>query len=99
MPRYAPNKRVSGFIKYCRKVVDAQVKNEITMDEAGQLIFLGHFYDEDLTAYYKNSPDVFVTDEILEIARFMDTLPDYYPKGRKVSDDWKRVVELVESLE
>lgn len=95
MSKYAPKERVSGFMKYCRKVVGAQEKNEITLEEAGQLIFLGHLYDEDLTAYLKNSPDVFVTDEILEIASSMDTLPEYYPEGRKVCDDWKKLTELV----
>ena len=95
MPRLAPQERISGFTKYCQAVVDAKEKNEITIEEASELIFLGHFYDEDLTAYFKSSPDVFVTDEILEIASNMDTLPGYYPEGRNVGDDWERITKLV----
>lgn len=97
MAKLAPKERVSGFMKYCREVVGAQEKNEITIEEAGQLIFLGHLYDEDLTAYFKRSPEVFVTDTILEIASYMDTLPEYYPEGRKVSDDWKTLAQLAKT--
>ncbi|MEK7138313.1 MAG: hypothetical protein AAB787_02275 [Patescibacteria group bacterium] len=95
MSKYAPRERVSGFMKNCQKVVDAQEKNEITLEEAGQLIFLGHLYDEDLTAYLKTSHDVFVTDEILDIASNMDTLPEYYPEGRDPKMDWQKVKELL----
>jgi hypothetical protein len=92
--KLAPKERIFGFMRYCREVIAAQEKGEITLEEAGQLVLLGNLYDEDLTAYYIDSPDAFATDEILEIARNMDTLPDYYPEGRRVADDWKRLIDL-----
>lgn len=95
MPKYTPTERVLGFIKFCRQIVDAKQKNEISLLEAGQLLFLGHHYDEDLTAYYKDSPEAYPTDEILEIADNMDTLPGYYPEGLSIESDWKRVEEIV----
>lgn len=104
MNKLAPKERVPGFIRYCREVVSAFEKKEITMGEAGQLLFLGNLYDKDLTAYFKSSPDVFITDEILDIAGDLEELayyPDYYNKvvHKDPDRDWARVVKLVNAFQ